>query len=77
MSSAQEMRLIEILVTHNQPVLSEDLACALGITRGEVHALAIRLQSLGYTAVDDATDTVAATSLADAALRGGLDPPDQ
>ena len=70
MSSAEETRLIEILVTHNEPVLFEDLGCALGMSRGGVRELAIRLQTLGYAVVDDKTDTVAATPAADAVLRG-------
>ena len=72
MSSAEEIRLIEILITHNEPVSSEDLACALDMTRAGVQALAIRLQALGYPTVDNANDTVAATSLAEPALHDGL-----
>ena len=70
MSSVEETRLIEVLVTHNEPVLFEDLGCALGMSRGGVRELAIRLQTLGYAVVDDNTDTVAATPAADAVLRG-------
>jgi DNA-binding IclR family transcriptional regulator len=70
MSSAEETRLIEILVTHNEPVLYEDLVCALGLTRGGVQELAIRLQTLGYAIVDDDNATVAATPAADKVLRG-------
>ena len=72
MSSAEETRLIEVLVTHNEPVSCVDLACALRMTRGGVQELAIRLQTLGYAVVDHDSDTVAATPGADAALRGGL-----
>jgi DNA-binding IclR family transcriptional regulator len=71
MSAAEETRLIEVLITHNEPVLCEDLACALGMTRAEVQDLAIRLQTLGYVVVDSNSETVAATPAADAALRGG------
>jgi biotin operon repressor len=67
MSSAEEARLIEILLTHNEPVSSEDLACALGMRRAAVQALAFRLQSQGYVVIDSDNDTVAATSAADAA----------
>jgi DNA-binding IclR family transcriptional regulator len=70
MTSAEEMRLIEILVTHNEPVLCADLACALGLPRAGVFDLAIRLQALGYTVVDTARDTVASTSAAETALLG-------
>jgi DNA-binding IclR family transcriptional regulator len=71
MTSAEETRLIEVLVTHNEPVLCEDLACALGMPRAGVRELAIRLQTLGYAVVDNEHDTVAATSAADTALLGG------
>lgn len=69
MNSAEETRLIEVLITHNGPVSCADLACALGMTRAGVQQLAIKLQTLGYAVVDDDTDTVAATPMADAALR--------
>jgi DNA-binding IclR family transcriptional regulator len=67
----EETRLIEVLLTHNEPVLCEDLACALGISHAGVQELAIRLQTLGYAVVDDDNDTVAATPAADAALSSG------
>jgi DNA-binding IclR family transcriptional regulator len=70
MSSAEETRLLEVLVTHNEPVLYEDLVCALGISRAGVRELAVRLQTLGCAVVDDETDTVAATAAADTVLRG-------
>ena len=70
MSAAEETRLIEVLITHNEPVSAVDLACALGMTRSEVQELAARLQTLGYAVVDDDNETVAATPAADAALRG-------
>jgi Mn-dependent DtxR family transcriptional regulator len=69
MRNLDETRLMEILVTHNEPVLCEDLACALGISRGGVQQRAIRLQTLGYVVVDEDNDTVASTSAADTALR--------
>jgi biotin operon repressor len=72
MSSAEETRLLEVLVTHNEPVLYEDLVCALGISRAGVRELAVRLQTVGYAVVDDKTDTVAATPAADAVLRGAI-----
>jgi len=71
MSSAEETRLIEVLVTHNEPVLCEDLACALGLPRARVGELAIMLETLGYAVIDHANDTVAATSAADTALPRG------
>ena len=72
MSAAEETRLIEVLVTHNEPVSCEDLACALGMTRAGVRELAGRLQTLGYAVVDGDNETVAATPAADSALRGAL-----
>lgn len=72
-SSAAEARLIEILLTHNEPVSCEDLACALGMRRAEVAALGVRLQMQGYAIVDSDNDTVAPTPNADAALRTGQD----
>jgi DNA-binding IclR family transcriptional regulator len=72
-SSATERRLIEILITHNEPVLCEDLACALGMARAEVHELAVGLQTQGYAVVDDATETVEATPAADDALRASAE----
>jgi DNA-binding IclR family transcriptional regulator len=71
MSSADEKRLLEILITHNEPVLRVDLACALGITPAEVAELAVKFQKLGYAVLDEDSETVAATPAADAALRGG------
>ncbi len=71
MSSAEEARLIEILLTHNEPVSCEDLACALGMRRAGVQALALRLQVQGFAVVGTDNDTVTATPAADAALRTG------
>ena len=69
MNSAEEMRLIEVLITHNEAVSYPDLGCALGMTPAAVQELAIRLQALGYAVVDHDNETVAATSAADEALR--------
>lgn len=71
MCCAEETRLIEVLVTHNEPVLYKDLVCALGISRGDVQELASRLQALGYVAIDEDRATVAATAAAEGVLRGG------
>jgi DNA-binding IclR family transcriptional regulator len=59
--SAREMRLIEVLLTHNEPVSCEDLACALGLPRSDVRVLALGLQARGCTVVDVDHDTVEAT----------------
>jgi Mn-dependent DtxR family transcriptional regulator len=68
MISAHESRLIEVLITHNEPVSSVDLACALGMTRPGVEELANRLQALGYTVIHD-DGTVTATAAADVAMQ--------
>jgi len=65
MSSAEEARLVEILLTHNEAVACEDLSCALGIPRTAVQALAVTLQDRGYAIFDPATDSVEATPTAD------------
>jgi len=69
MTTAQEARLVEVLVTHNEPVAYVDLACALGLTDAEVRDLGLRLETLGYAVVDDESKTVAPTPAAQAALR--------
>jgi DNA-binding IclR family transcriptional regulator len=63
-------RAIEVLVTHNEPVTCEDLACALGVTDARVWGLASRLRTLGYATLDERNATVEATALA-------TDPSDQ
>jgi biotin operon repressor len=63
MSSVDAVRFIEILLTHNEPVSCDDLACALGVRRTDVQALAIRLQTQGYVVVVD-ENAVAATPAA-------------
>jgi DNA-binding IclR family transcriptional regulator len=60
-SSAEETRLLEVLITHNEPVSYEDLACALGIRPAGVQELVSRLGTQGYAVVDDDNETAAAT----------------
>jgi hypothetical protein len=57
-------RAIEVLVTHNEPVTCNDLACALGVTDARVWAIATRLRTLGYATLDERTATIEATALA-------------
>ncbi len=57
-------RALEVLVTHNEPVSLDDLACALGIADARVRAIATRLRTLGYATVDENTATVEATAKA-------------
>jgi biotin operon repressor len=54
-------RLIEILVTHNEAVSRDDLACALGMSADEVWALAQALQAHGEVTLDEADQSVVAT----------------
>jgi DNA-binding IclR family transcriptional regulator len=63
-------RAIEVLVTHNESVTSDDLACALGVTTARAWSIATRLRTLGYATVDERNATVEATALA-------TDPADQ
>jgi DNA-binding IclR family transcriptional regulator len=63
-------RAIEVLVTHNEPVTCNDLACALGVTDARVWSIATRLRTLGYATLDERQATVEATALA-------TDPTDQ
>ena len=57
-------RAVEILVTHNEPVGMDDLACALGVSEDRVRSIAAKLGSLGYATVDDATEMITATPTA-------------
>jgi len=67
MSPGEDTRLIEVLLTHNEPVSCEDLACALELPRPDVRALALGLQTRRFVVVDIDHDTVEATPEADAA----------
>jgi DNA-binding IclR family transcriptional regulator len=57
-------RAIEVLVTHNEPVNCDDLACALGVTDADAWTVATRLRTLGYVTLDERQATVEATALA-------------
>src|ERR1700694_2999980 len=46
-------RAIEVLVTHNEAVNCDDLACALGVTDAEAWTVATRLRALGYATLDE------------------------
>jgi DNA-binding IclR family transcriptional regulator len=56
--------MLEILVTHNEPVTRDDLACALGISSAEVWDLAGKLQTVGQVELDEHDQSVAATPAA-------------
>jgi hypothetical protein len=49
MSSADESRFLEVLVTHNEPVMWLDLACALGLTSAGIEELATSLQAICHS----------------------------
>jgi biotin operon repressor len=55
-------RMLEILVTHNAPVTRDDLACALGISSGDVWDLAQELQTQGQVTLDERDLSVAVLS---------------
>jgi biotin operon repressor len=57
-------RAIEVLITHNEAVSRDDLACALGLSGARVWEIALRLQSLGYAVVDEQNALITATSQA-------------
>jgi len=57
-------RALEVLLTHNEPVARDDLACALGVTGARAWGVASRLQVLGYVTLDAPNATVAATERA-------------
>jgi hypothetical protein len=57
-------RAVEILVTHNEPVDREDLACALGVSEQRAWAVAQKLHTLGYATLDQDTELVTATEAA-------------
>jgi hypothetical protein len=63
-------RALEVLITHNEPVKRDDLACALGVTGARVWDIASRLRALGYVTLDERYATVEATARA-------TDPTDQ
>jgi hypothetical protein len=57
-------RAIEVLVTHNEPVSCDDLACALGVADAEAWTVATRLRALGYVTLDERHATIEATAMA-------------
>ncbi len=54
-------RAIEVLVTHNEPVSRDDLACALGVSGAQAWAIATALETLGYAQLNDRQASVEAT----------------
>lgn len=54
-------RALEVLVTHNEAVSCDDLACALGVSKANAWEIASTLQSHGYATVDEGARTATAT----------------
>jgi hypothetical protein len=54
-------RALEVLVTHNEAVTCDDLACALGVSEADAWEIASTLQLRGYATVNEATRTATAT----------------
>ena len=48
-------RALEVLVTHNEAVSCDDLACALGVSSAHAWEIANTLQSRGYASSTNAT----------------------
>ena len=63
-------RAIEILITHNEAVSYDDLACALGVSEARVCEIAAKLRALGYAELDEQTSMLTATP--EASSRIGL-----
>ena len=54
-------RALEVLVTHNEAVSRDDLACALGVSPERAWEIAGRLRTLGRAVLDESAATVTAT----------------
>ena len=53
-------RALEVLVTHNEAVSRDDLACALGVSGAQAWEIAANLKSLGHATLDEKAATVTA-----------------
>ena len=56
-------RALEVLVTHNEAVSCDDLACALGVSSAHAWEIAKTLQSCGCAIVDDSKKTAAVSGV--------------
>jgi GNAT superfamily N-acetyltransferase/biotin operon repressor len=56
-------RALEVLVTHNEAVSCDDLACALGVSSVHAWEIANTLKSRGYAIVDDSNRTAAVSDV--------------
>jgi biotin operon repressor len=52
---------IEVLVTHNEAVSCDDLACALRVSNAAAWEIAIKLRNIGYAVLDDENAMITAT----------------
>jgi hypothetical protein len=50
-------RALEVLITHNEAVSQEDLACALGVSADQAWEIATKLWSLGHADLDEEAAT--------------------
>ena len=50
-------RALEVLITHNEAVSRDDLACALGVSADQAWEIATQLQSLGHADLDEVAAT--------------------
>ena len=53
-------RALEVLITHNEAVSRDDLACALGVSADRAWEIATKLQSLGHADLDEEAATATA-----------------
>src|SRR5438445_13824114 len=56
-------RALEVLVTHNEAVSCDDLACALGVSSAHAWEIANTLQSRGFAIVDQSDRTAAVSDV--------------
>src|SRR5439155_10856318 len=56
-------RALEVLVTHNEAVSCDDLACALGVSSAHAWEIANTLRSRGYAIVDESDRTAAVSDV--------------
>ncbi len=55
-------RALEVLITHNEAVSRDDLACALGVSADRAWEIVTNLQSLGHAALDEEAATATTTT---------------
>jgi hypothetical protein len=55
-------RALEVLITHNEAVSRDDLACALRVSTDQAWEIATKLQSLGHAELNEEAATATAIS---------------